>query len=385
MDVRLDRPIPVIAAGAASALGFSWRGLYRAVFDGFAPLTEPSELRASHPGIRASEVPPIPAAADAGDARQRKLMARAARLAAVAAKPALLDAGIQMPRDNVGFFLGVGASGGAMSDLLSVLQASLDGDHVSIAKLGDKGLSATNPVGTFQLLNNFTLCHSSIIEGTTGPNGAFFSRGGGTVFALMEALSAIAGGECDRAVAGGADSALHPVTWAELVREGYAERGYVLGEGAAVLVLAAEAKDPIAFVEGCSLHWAGGPEAREVPEGLKSALKAEAERSAGDVDLVMLAPWGGGARDALHSLAEALFPRADALDLTSRFGDSLAASPALAWAAALDGIASGNAHRALVLSAGIDGQVGSVLLSDVSDVSDVSDGGRAGTLKRGGA
>ena len=365
---RPDRPIPIVAAGAASALGFSWRGLYKAVVEGSTPFTEPAELRASHPGVKASEVPPIPAPADAGDSRQHKLMARAARLAAVAVKPALLDAGIAMPRDNVGFFLGVGASGGAMSDLLSVLRASLEADRVSLAKLGDKGLSATNPVGTFQLLNNFTLCHSSIIEGTTGANGAFFSRGGGTVFALMEAIMELEEGACDWVIAGGADSALHPVTWAELVREGYAERGIVLGEGAAVLVLAADADDPIAFIEGCSLHWAGGPGAREAPllEGLKSHLKAEAERSADSVDLVMLAPWGGGARDALHSLVEALFPRADALDVTSQFGDSLAASPAIAWAAALDGIASGNARRALVLSAGIDGQVGSVLLSKES-------------------
>jgi hypothetical protein len=375
---RPDRPIPIVAAGAASAFGFSWRGLYRAVLEGSTPFTEPSDLRSSHPGVTASEVPPIPAAADAGDARQHKQMARAARLAAVAAKPALRDAGIAMSREDVGFFLGVGASGGAMSDLLSVLRASLDGDRVSLARLGDKGLSATNPVGTFQLLNNFTLCHSSIIEGATGPNGAFFSRGGGTVFALMEALVALREGECAWAVAGGADSALHPVTWAELIREGYAERGYRLGEGAAVLVLAAEAANPIAFIEGCSLHRADGAGAHEAPilEGFKRHLEAEAERSEDRVDLVVLAPWGGGARDALHSLAQALFPRADALDITSRLGDSLAASPAIAWAAALDGIASGNAGRALVLSAGIDGQVGSVLLSSKSSARGAGKGAR---------
>ncbi|MCK6590068.1 MAG: hypothetical protein L6Q76_21055 [Polyangiaceae bacterium] len=365
MDLCLNRPIPIIAAGAASALGFSWRGLYQAIVEGSAPFTEPSELRASHPGVLASEVPPIPAAADAGDARQRKLMSRAARLAAVAAKPALIEAKIATPRNDIGFFLGVGASGGSMSDLLSVLRASIDGDRVSLAKLGDTGLSATNPVGTFQLLNNFTLCHSAMIEGTTGPNGAFFSRGGGTVFALMEALRSLEEGDCDRAVAGGADSALHPVTWAELVREGYAEQGYVLGEGAAVLVLATNAENPIAFLEGCSLHWAGGPRARGAPDlnDLEISLGEEAERSEHGVDLVMLAPWGGESRTALRSLARDLFPRAKTLDATARFGDSLAGSPAIAWAAALDGIASGSARRALIVSAGIDGQVGSVRIS----------------------
>jgi hypothetical protein len=265
-----------------------------------------------------------------------------------------------------------------MSDLLSVLRASMDGDRVSLAKLGDKGLSASNPVGTFHLLNNFTLCHSAMIESATGPNGAFFSRGGGTVFALMEAVSALAEEECDRAIAGGADSALHPVTWAELVREGYAARGgYRLGEGAAVLVLAAQAEEPLAWIDACSLHWAGGAGADNVPDltGLSSSLEPEAGAWP-RVDLVTIAPWGGGARDALRRLAAELFPRADLLDATAQLGDSLAASPALAWVATIDALSQGLAERALVLSAGIDGQVGSVLLSSESRETRAIPGGR---------
>src|SRR5688500_14962203 len=104
MEIRPARPIPVTAMGCASALGFSWRGLYRAIYEGRIPFVEPAELRGSHPGVTAAEVPPIPADSDAGDARQHKLMARAARLAAVAARQALHDAGIPAPRDGVGFF-----------------------------------------------------------------------------------------------------------------------------------------------------------------------------------------------------------------------------------------------------------------------------------------
>jgi hypothetical protein len=359
---RFARPVAVVGVGAVSALGFEWRGLGAALSESDVSFGEAAALRASHPGAPGSEVRAIPAALDAGDARQHKLMARGARLAAVAARRAIAGTTLAAARDGVGYYLGVGASGGAMSDLLAVIQASLDGDRISLAKLGDKGLSATNPVATFQLLNNFMMCHSAILEGTGGPNGAFYSRGGGTVLALMEAASAISEGDCSGALAGGADSALHPVTWAELLREGYAERGLVPGEGACVLALADRAEAPIAFIDHCSIHWAGGPASPPDLSGLLEAIRPFADRSQ-PVDLVVLAPWGGGAREALRELARSHFPEAPTLDSTARLGDALAATPALAWAAALDQIASGAARRAIILSAGIDGQVGAVVVS----------------------
>jgi hypothetical protein len=95
--------------------------------------------------------------------------------------------------------------------------------RVSLARLGADGLLASNPLDTFRVLNNFTMCHGAILEGTTGPNGAFFSRGTGTVHALAEAVHAIESGDCERALAGGSDTALHPATWAELARDGFTD------------------------------------------------------------------------------------------------------------------------------------------------------------------
>jgi hypothetical protein len=46
-----------------------------------------------------------------------------------------------------------------------------------------------------------------------------------------------------------------------------------------------------------------------------------------------------------------------------RPGEALAATPALAWAAAIDRLASGDARRVLVVSAGVDGDVGVVTLA----------------------
>ena len=92
------------------------------------------------------------------------------------------------------------------------------GAHLDLVRFGAQGLAAANPMFAFQLMNNFTLCHGAIAAGLQGPSSAFHSRGAGTVTALREAAFAIAGGDVGRACAGGADSALHPVTLAELDR-----------------------------------------------------------------------------------------------------------------------------------------------------------------------
>lgn len=366
MSERLSKqPIALMSAAVASALGFEWRGLAQAMASNTIELKPAESLLRSHPGTAAAEVPAIPKELDAGDVRVHRQMSRAARLAAVCVRRALTEACFDPPRDDIGYFLGVGASGGAVSDLLAVLRESLDGRRVSMAKFGEAGLLATNPVSTFQLLNNFTLCHGAILEGTRGPNGAFFSRGGGTVLALQEALAALLEGDCARVLAGGADTALHPVTWAELVREGVANDGFVPGEGAGIFALqVGEHADAMAYVRHCSVHFIGRPgNLREPDEDCLGDRLRGLRAQMGDVDWIVLSPWGGGARVALQSILPSIFSSSNRWDITKILGDSLAAGPALAWAAALDALHSERAGRALVVNAGIDGHLGMVLLS----------------------
>lgn len=351
----LASPVFVSGAAAVSAFGFEWRGLGRVLKSHRLSFTPSMHLADSHAGVLVSELSTIPASVDAGDARVRKLMSRGARLGAIAVKQALGDACWDEGREEIGFFFGVGASGGSMAELTEMLRASMDDGRFSLTRFGSAGLAACNPLFAFQLMNNFTLGHGAILNGVAGPNSAFYSRGNGTVAALFEAAHAIAEGDCERALAGGADSALHPVTWAELVREGHAKNGFIPGEGAGILALAREAGRPLAILERCEFRGPSAP----LSDLIRQAL---AGFETLPIDLVVLAPWGTPARTALRNATEASFARAAVLDVSECLGDSLAATPALAWIAALDLLVAGEADKALVLNAGTDGGVGAVLL-----------------------
>jgi hypothetical protein len=323
----------VSGAAAISPTGFEWRGIATTIAKRAQDSAEARNL----------EVPEIPKAIDAGDHRAHKLMSRGARLAAVAMKRAIADAGWTAAAcETAGAFLGVGASGGSMVELNAMLGASIENHTFSLERMAHAGLAACNPLFAFQLMNNFTLCHGSILAGLGGPNGALYSRGNGTLVALFEAMHAIESGDCERALAGGADSALHPVTQAELVRDGI--RDLEAAEGAALLALTNTRDAAIAEVHNVAFGTAG-----EVESFVATVLQQS------EADHVVIAPCNKSAREALRGSLRHL----PLLDVTRALGESLAATPALAWVTALDLVASGQAQRVLALHIGVDGIAGS--------------------------
>jgi 3-oxoacyl-(acyl-carrier-protein) synthase len=240
-------------------------------------------------------------------------------------------------RGQIGYFLGVGASGGSPGDITGLLE---------------RGVAACNPLLAFQLMNNFAMCHGAILEGVGGPNAALFSRGAGTIAAIGEAVHAIRSGDCDHAVAGGADEATHPVTIAELTRDGFIARGLAPADGAALVAMAVARGDDAVLVEGCA-HVSG--RGRSIGDALTQAGAPT------DVTDVVIAPWGAPAADALRSFIAARFPDATVLD-TAPLGESLAASAALAVCAAVD-LLTTRPGRVVVLTLGVDGDPGAVVLS----------------------
>jgi hypothetical protein len=329
--------IAVAAASAISRFGSSWRGLGRAVVSGDVLAGLPSD-----PPFERND--PI--------ARARKMMSRSAYLAAWNLRVLMRESG--WAGDGVAYFLGVGASGGSMDDVTAMLAASIDREGLSLARLGGDGLAACNPLLAFQLMNNFTMCHGAIVEGTSGPSGALFSRGAGTTAALVEAIAAIESGECTRAIAGGADSALHPVTAAELARDGFVGRGLVPAEGAAAIAITTG--EGRVVIEGCTIASGDAP----IDEAFERA-----GLDTGEPRWLVIAPWGPPASEVIRAWAANRMPGATIADLSIAFGDALAASQALAWIAAID-LIDGTSDRAVVIGAGTDGDIGVVSFRGMS-------------------
>jgi hypothetical protein len=351
---RRPAPAAIVGAGAASAFGAGWRGLGRALRDGALRFHPSAQLAETHPGTLASEVAPPGAGEDPSDPRARKLMSRAAHLAAMALARALADAGFGGGREGIGYFLGLGASGGPIDELHAILGASAVDRRLDLARFARDGLPATSPLLAFHLLNNLVLCHGAIAEGLGGPNAAFYSRGSGTFLALEEALWALDGGACERAVAGGADSALHLGTLVELLLGGGVAAGLVPGEGAALLALSRGGGPALASLDACAVRRGGA--LGEAVEAVWTAL------APGRIDWLVVAPWGPPARSALQAFARDRLPGTPVVDASAGLGDPLAAAPALACAAALD-LLVGGGGRALVLGAGLDGAAGGAILS----------------------
>jgi hypothetical protein len=367
--------------------------------------------------------------------RARKMMSRSAYLAALALADLLRAVDVSADtRAQVGYFLGVGGSAGSLDDVTALLDASIVDDQFSLRAFGDRGLAACNPLLAFQLMNNFTMCHGAILEGLGGPNSALFSRGAGTIAAIGEAVYAVASGECPVAIAGGADVGTHPVTLAELGRDGHLAARMIPADAAALVALAPSTSIDDVVIEGCahasgrerliddaindaindaSNHAISDPiadarhdgtdvaisdaiadarhdatdvaisdaitdavaRAMRVPharhaaptktaarDGLETPLEGLAigDRRDLDLDLLVIAPWGPPAADALRSFG-ARYPAARVIDVSSR-GDAIAASPALALIAAFEALRE-SAGRALVLTLGIDGDPGAIVLS----------------------
>ena len=344
---RTPWPVAVIGAGCASPAGFA-PGMLGAALSAGAPLLAPSvALGSTHPGVIGGEVPAIPASHEVGDRKLHRLMSRGARLGSIAARAALEQAGLDAAaRDQAAWFCGVGTSGSVPAEIEAVVRASLDDDQAwSDRRMCERGLKVFHPLRTFALMPNMTLCHSAIAFGVRGPSAAVFSRGAGTADTLALAAWAIADRDSPTAIAGGADTALDCLTWAELVREGHVERGLVPGEGAGAIVLARSPAHALAWVTGAASRAAGPDLARAIRDVLDEVGAAET---------YVLAAWGAVADAARSALGDARI-----LDQCAVIGDALAATPALAWCAALDLVRGG--HRSVVaLSAGVDGRIAAV-------------------------
>lgn len=365
-----SQPLAVLSAGVLSPLG---RGLQaqlpRIPTTTHVPTTHESACRVELTAAvapRGLHVTDLEQSEDPASARQRKLMSRSARLLAVALHDALRGGELSPPYTDCGAFFGVGSSGGALPDLTALVRRSIDDHGFSMKRLGEAGLYACSPLFSFQIMNNFTLCHSAIREGLGGPSDLFFSRGGGTAQALQAAAWSLQAGECSLCIVGAADTAHYEMTDGELRRSGVLDAGLVPSEGAAALTLttlaqATTLQKPPALLTGCAHFPCGdactdldGTVRNAAPPATLVALTAALQK-APQPDVIVCALWSQALRTWLASQRQT---QTLIIDAHLVLGEALAATPALAWCLALSLLDSNQASHARVICCGPDGAVG---------------------------
>jgi len=244
MDMTTFRRVVITGVGAVTPIGTSAAGLW----DGLAARTsavrtitrfDPTPFR-SH---MAAEIPDF-RPQDHLDARRAKRLDRFSQLAVTSARLALADAQIE-PRkedgDRVGTMMGSALGGVAFAEQ----QVPQYLAH------GPRGLDASLALAVFC---GAASCNIAIEFGCTGPNATnAMSCASGTI-AVGEAFHVVRDGRADVMLAGGAEAPLAPLTFAAFSNiramstrnddPARASRpfdrgrdGFVMGEGAAVLVL----------------------------------------------------------------------------------------------------------------------------------------------------
>ncbi|OGF59433.1 MAG: hypothetical protein A2Y62_05950 [Candidatus Fischerbacteria bacterium RBG_13_37_8] len=181
-----------------------------------------------------------------------KLMNNESMLGAVAAKLALEDAGIgnTYAPEQQGLYFGAGLTSGELSDLLPLVEDSLDEQgNFSYYHMGTNALPNCNPLLSFKILTNMPLCYISILFNIKGPNLIFNPWSSRTAQAIGEGMRAIQEGELECAVVGGCDSKSNYAGFLIFSKLGLLSAkgiccpfnrrrdGIILSEGATVLVL----------------------------------------------------------------------------------------------------------------------------------------------------
>ncbi|MEE1802868.1 beta-ketoacyl-[acyl-carrier-protein] synthase family protein [Streptomyces sp. JV176] len=254
-------------------------------------------------------------------------MARFVKLALIAARQAVADAGLDPATwdgGRVGVVLGVGVGG------VSVLADNA-------LKLQAHGPQSVSPLLVPMMIPNAAAGEVAIALKARGPSLAPVTACASGATALILARDLLVGGQCDVVVAGGAESVLTPLVVTAFARMGAlstrtddpagasrpfaADRdGFVIGEGAGMLVLEREAdarargRVPRALLAGAGASTdahhptAPAPDGRIAQVAVETALR-EAGWSAHDVEHVNAHGTSTPLNDAMEaSLIERVFP-----------------------------------------------------------------------------
>ncbi len=255
------RRVAVTGLGVVAPNGVGKEAFWDACVNGRSGVRPIRSFDASHHPVRiAAEVPEfdISPYVPAAHKKSLKIMGRAARYAVAAAGMAVRDSGMQWDnedRERIGVVMGTGLVPIDLGEIAPLLKDSCDANgRLRPELLGEKGAEALFPLWVLKYLPNMVAAHISMILNAQGPDNTIVTACAAGTQAVGEGFRLIGRGDADIVLAGGADSRIDPFLLlaytalgalsrgnrppAELSRPFDGARdGFVLGEGAAVLVL----------------------------------------------------------------------------------------------------------------------------------------------------
>jgi 3-oxoacyl-[acyl-carrier-protein] synthase II len=312
--------VVVTGIGVVSPNGVGRRSFGEAIVEGRSGVSFIESFDTSGQAIKiAGEVKNFDVMPFLGEQKKSaKLMSRAVRFAVGAAGMALEDAGIdteKLNQERLGICMGTGITPVDIGELVEPVARGIGPDgRFDFGKFAVARAESIFPLWLLQHLPNMAAAHISIIHHAMGPNNTIVTACAAGTQAVGEAFRLVARGDADIMLAGGCDSRLDPqllVAYnamkavstssrnpAEVSRPFDGERdGFVLGEGAAILVLEslrhAKRRRATIYAEvtgfGTSFDAYGitrpEPDGRGASIAMKAALK-EAKLDPSDIDYI---------------------------------------------------------------------------------------------------
>lgn len=247
-----------------------------------------------------------------------KVMGKNIRFGVAASRMAMEHSGLlETPPDpaRFGVVMGAGLVPTDVEEVGHAILASLDEEgRFDLRRFGTAGQKTLFPLWLLKHLPNMVAAHVSIFHQAQGPNNTIVTACSASTQAVGEAMRIVERGDADVMLAGGADSRIDPLSLVAYTMLGAVstsgrppERvsrpfdrdrdGFVLGEGAAVLVLESEehakARGATIYAE-CAGYGSSfdafavtqpEPEGRGAIQSMREALK-DARLSPDDIDYI---------------------------------------------------------------------------------------------------
>ncbi len=252
--------VVITGIGVVSPNGIGRRSFEEAIVEGRSGVGPISCFDTAGLGVKiAGEVRGFDVTPYLGDHKKNlKVMSRAACFAVGAAAMAVEDAGIDTERldpARLGVCMGTGITPMDLAEFVGPIQRGIGTDGtLDWERFADAQSQSMYPLWLLKHLPNMPAAHISILHRAMGPNNTIVTACAAGTQAVGEAFRLVARGDADVMLAGGCDSRLDPLMIvayqamnavsrsgrpaAEVSRPFDGERdGFVLGEGAAVLVL----------------------------------------------------------------------------------------------------------------------------------------------------